>query len=481
MNTANIIGRKAELSFLQRLYESDKSEFLAIYGRRRVGKSYLVEEAFRGNIAFSAVGIFKKDANERTYKQTQLIHFYSSLVEYGLNPQTHRKPKTWLEAFNMLRELLLEVKSERKVIFLDELPWLAGPQSSELIEELGYFWNHWASSQRNIFLIVCGSATSWMLDNVIRDYGGLHGRLTAKFQLQPFTLSECEQYYSKRGFYFSRYEIALGYMAIGGIPYYMDQMRSDLSLADNLNSFFFGNSSISQEFKDVYTGLFSSSEKYVEIVKALGRKTYGLGRDELSYAVKIKAGGTLSKMLENLQESGVIRTYSRYGGARKETVYQLKDFFSIFYLSFIDSSTAGKQWNSFQRSSEYMNWAGRTFELLCSQHIEQIKDVLRIKYAGKDYCWRGAAPDGQGAQIDLVLPVPSERTDYIFEMKFSENKFAITAKYEEDLRNKIVAFQNSKQHKKSHSLLLVMATTYGLTKSVHNVVRNSDITLDDLF
>ena len=166
----SIIGREEEITKLERFLRSSKSEFVAIYGRRRVGKSYLVEEVYKDKIAFRAIGAYIKDKDERTYKQIQLDHFYESLLDFGL-PEDTPKPTCWREAFRLLKKYLEGVRAKRRVVFLDELPWLAGPQSTELIMELGYFWNSWADRQRNIVLVVCGSATSWMLDNVIRDYG----------------------------------------------------------------------------------------------------------------------------------------------------------------------------------------------------------------------------------------------------------------------------------------------------------------------
>ena len=317
MNTANIIGRKQETSNLSRLYQSDKSEFVAIYGRRRVGKSYLVDEMFRDEMAFSCVGIFKKDKSSNdSYRKTQLRHFHSNLLEYGLSPSL-KAPEDWLSAFDLLKILLKENSAKRKVVFIDELPWLAGPQSSELIEELGYFWNNWAVKERNILLIVCGSATSWMLSNVIRDYGGLHSRLTEKIYLKPFSLNECREY-----------EVVLSYMSIGGIPYYMDKMRPDLTVTQNINDFYFGNKSIDTEFKDVYTGLFQSADNYIAIVKALGSRFYGMTRTELLETSGLKGGGTISRMIDNLKECGIDRAYPRFGGQRKETVHQLCDYFT---------------------------------------------------------------------------------------------------------------------------------------------------------
>jgi AAA+ ATPase superfamily predicted ATPase len=183
----SIVGRTEEIKKLEKFLKSSKSEFVAIYGRRRVGKSYLVEEVYKGKIVFRAIGSYIRDKDEKTYRQIQLEHFYESLLDVGM-PEGSPRPASWREAFRMLRRYLEGVRSERRVIFLDELPWLAGPQSSEMITELGYFWNSWADRQRNVVLVVCGSATSWMLDNVIRDYGGLHGRLTDTIRLQPFTL-----------------------------------------------------------------------------------------------------------------------------------------------------------------------------------------------------------------------------------------------------------------------------------------------------
>lgn len=477
----NIVGRDEEIKRLERLLKTSKSEFVAIYGRRRVGKSYLVEEVYKDKIVFRAVGAYIKEKDERTYKQIQLDHFYESLLDCGM-PEDAPRPTNWREAFRLLRKYLEGLRSRRRIVFLDELPWLAGPQSSELITELGYFWNSWADRQRNIVLVVCGSATSWMLDNVIRDYGGLHGRLTATIRLLPFSLKECEMYFKKHGFHLSRYEIAVAYMAFGGIPYYLDRIDNEKNLSENIDDFFFRDKRIDQEFKDVYTGLYATSERYVEVVKALGTEYYGMTRQELAAAVGIGLGGTFSKMLDNLHESGIIRVYPRYGKGRVEHVYQLKDFFSIFYLHFIyGKRTDAGNWRSIQRTSSFFAWAGNTFEMLCIEHMPQIKDKLRIATISLNYCWRGMAPNGTTAQIDLVLEWKGERTDYLCEMKFSEHEFTINRQYEKELENKIEAFLHSKQHTKTHSIQLVMVTTNGITMNEYAKDVNQQIILDDLF
>ena len=479
----NLIGRKKEIENLELLLKSGKSEFLAVYGRRRVGKSYLIEEVYGETMAFSTVGVyFGKDTRlSSTYRQEQLAHFHESLLQYGMSDKTP-KPTSWREAFRLLRILLEASKLSRKVVFLDELPWLAGIQSSELVAELGFFWNSWACRQRNIVLVVCGSATSWMLDNVIRDYGGLYSRLTMKMQLQPFSLGECEQYYKKRNFHLSRYEIALAYMTLGGIPFYMDMLRNNETLAENIDRIFFNNNSIKREFEDVYIGLFSSSERYVDIVTELGSHTYGMTRNEIAKRLGMSSGVGLSTMLDNLEQSGIISTYPRRGGKRKETVFRLVDFFSLFYLKNIyKSHSSGKSWTKLQRSPQFFAWAGISFEILVALHIKQLQDALRIATVTGCYCWNVNADSDNNAQIDLVIEWHGERTDYLCEIKFSENIFSINADYRQNLLNKISAFIDSNQHIKSHSVLLVMITTMGVKRNTYSDCVNTSITLDSLF
>lgn len=484
MRYPNIIGRTTEIEMLERAYNSNKSEFLAIYGRRRVGKSFLVNEIFGDIIVFTAVGTYIKDddKNSETYRRLQLDHFFDSLLMAGMSLDDNPRPANWREAFLLLRKLLEKCRSRRKIVLIDELPWLAGPQSSEMIAELGYFWNSWADRQRNVLLIVCGSATSWMLDNVIHDYGGLHGRLTGMIKLLPFTLAECEKYYRKNKFRLSRYEMCISYMALGGIPYYLDKLRNDRTITENIDDIFFADEGIHQEFQDVYAGLYASKDRYVDIVKALGTHFYGMTYSEIGEALGLKGGGTLSKLLENLKESGIIREYPRHGGKRVETIYQLKDFFSLFYLRFSLGRQIRKgQWNVTHGTPMFYTWAGETFELLCIEHLPQMQDALRLLSIDRNYCWKGISPDGNGAQIDLLLESKYARTDFLCEMKFSGAKYAISSSDEENIQNKIEAFAASKMHNKTHSLQVVLVTPQGLSKGEHSSIVNRVITMEDLF
>jgi len=259
-------------------------------------------------------------------------------------------------------------------------------------------------------------------------------------------------------------------------------MDNEKNLSENFDEFFFKDEKINQEFKDVYTGLYATSERYVDVVKMLGTRFYGMTRRELATALGIELGGTFSKVMDNLRESGITREYPRYGKERVETVYQLKDFFSLFYLHFIyGKGTNIGNWRSIQRTPTFYAWAGNTFEMLCIAHLEQMKEALRIATISRNYCWRGLAPDGTTPQIDLVLEWKGERTDYLCEMKFNEHTFTIDKKYEQELASKIEAFRMSKQHTKTHSLQLVMVTTNGVTNNEHSKDVNQQVTLDNLF
>ncbi len=483
MKYQSIIGREAEIATLERLYKSQKSEFVAIYGRRRIGKSYLVSEVYGKKIAFTAVGTYIKDEDKEyeTYRRIQLDHFYDALLLAGL-PESEPRPGGWREAFVLLRKLLSGIRQRRKVVLIDELPWLAGPQSEEMISELGYFWNSWADGQRNIVLVVCGSATSWMLDKVIRDYGGLHGRLTETIKLRAFTLAECERYYRRHGFRLSRYEMCVGYMAIGGVPYYLEKLRSALTMTENIDRLFFADDKIHQEFRDVYTGLYASRERYVDIVKALGSKFYGMTQGEIVETLGVKSGGTLSKQLENLMGSNVVRKYPRYGKQRVETVYQLTDFFSLFYIRFVSGQQVRPgMWGSIHRTPMFNTWAGDTFELLAISHLGQLQDALRLPAVDRNYCWSGVGPDGRGAQVDLVMESKASRTDFLCEMKFSGGRFCVTADDEESIQHKVSSFEASKMHTASHSVQVVLVTTFGLPQSEHAWVVNRTVTMEELF
>lgn len=467
----NIIGRNREKSILNNILESGKSEFVAVCGRRRIGKTFLIREYFEESMVFQTSGLAGGDM------KSQIKTFYNEMLAAGLSQTPHKAPKDWTDIFFLLRRLAEKSKEKRKVIMLDELPWMDTPKSG-FISALEHFWNTWASNRKDIILIVCGSATSWMMDKLINNHGGLHNRLTSRMFLQPFTLSECEEFLAHRQFYASRYDIAILYMTMGGIPFYLDQLNPQKSLAQNIDELFFSKQgALRTEFKNLYAALFKNSEDYITVVKALCKNRGGLTRNEIIRNAGIKSGKGLSTVLANLESCGFTRTYKVYNGKRGESeIHQLVDFYTLFYFHFIVQGKVSS-WESIQKKSTFYTWAVLTFEKLALDHIGKIKESLGISgIESTDYDWRFRG-DEKGAQIDLVID-RADNTATLCEMKFSIDEYEITESYEANLRNKIQQFMERNPRK---SVQLVFVTTFGLKAGRHNGMVNREIKLGEMF
>ena len=225
-----LIGREKEQGVLAEAFQADESRFVAVYGRRRVGKTYLIRESMGSRFTFQHTGYYGGKLMD------ELFEFCASLREYGL--KDFAKPRNWLEAFELLKELIRRSTEKRKVIFLDELSWM-DTRGSDFIMALEGFWNGWASARKDILLIVCGSVTSWMLNKIIHNKGGLYNRLSCRIHLQPFSLKECERYIQARNIVMNRHQILECYMIMGGIPFYWSFLEKGFSLPQNIDRIFF--------------------------------------------------------------------------------------------------------------------------------------------------------------------------------------------------------------------------------------------------
>lgn len=467
-----ILGRCQEKITLEKIYASRKSEFVAICGRRRVGKTFLVREFFDESLVFQTAGL----ANGTL--QFQMTNFYKEMLEAGLRDMPHEKPRSWTDIFFLLRSLVSASKQKRKVIFLDELPWMDTPKSN-FISALEHFWNTWASARKDIILVVCGSATSWMMNKLINNHGGLHNRLTAQIFLQQFTLNETRQFLENKGFNASLYDISTLYMCMGGVPFYLDMLDSSKSLTQNIDDLFFKKQGgLHNEFKNLYSALFKNSDDYITVVKALNEKRYGMTRDEVIKKTGLKSGKGLSTVLENLESCGFIRSYSIFNGTRGSTLlFQLVDFYSLFYFNFIEHGKTSS-WQQVQGKPVFYVWAGLTFENLVMQHVQKIKEKLGISgIDSRNYVWRTAEKGDKGAQIDLIID-RADNTINICEIKFSIAQFAIKESYEMNLRNKIQRFMEENPKK---SIQLTFVTTYGLSNSKYNEIVSNQVVAKDLF
>ena len=469
------IARENELQLLRDAIGADASQFIAVYGRRRVGKTSLVREAFGGSFAFQHSGM----ANGN--KAEQLFAFCSSLRDAGLGG--FNEPSSWLEAFELLKELVRITRDDKKVIFIDELSWMDTPKSG-LVNALEWFWNSWASARNDIILIVCASATSWMLDKVIHNKGGLYNRLNRQIHLQPFTLRECEMLVKANAMGMNRHQILECYMILGGVPYYWNLMQRGLSLSQNIDRLFFAaDAPLAHEYGYLFSSLFRYPGDHIKIVDALSGRKAGMMREEIADALGMVSSGTLTRRLEELESCGFIRKYRAYGKESRGSLYQLIDNFTLFHHKFLkDADYDEHYWSHMLNAPARNAWCGLAFERVCLEHIPQIKRALGISGLQTSVnswsCKRNDDLGIHGSQIDLLI-VRKDQVIDICEMKFSTGEYVLTRSAEENLRDKVRDFQIVTGSRSA--LHPVLVTTYGLKRNSYSDAFQAVVTAEDLF
>ena len=471
----DLIGRDKERSLLNRYIRSNHAEVIAIYGRRRVGKTYLVNRTFAGRFAFSMTGILDGTRSD------QLMAFADAMEMFGNELPT--PPSNWMQAFSILRKFLQpKVESnEPCIIFLDEIPCL-DTHNSGFVKALGYFWNSWASLHDNLKLIVCGSATAWMIKNIIDSKGGLHNRISHEMRISPFTLLESEQYLKSEGFVWNRLSVLQAYMVFGGVAYYLSLLQPEESLSQNIDRLLFSpDGELRREYNRLYKTLFSTPEPYMRIVNLLGESPQGLTRSEISQCIGSDAGGTLSEQLSSLCECGIVRKYKiREKSTVKSNggIYQLIDFFSLFYQHFVMKNDEKHWWSKHINTPETNTWLGLAFERVCLTHIEQILLAMHLDSISTiQYAWRSRSSK-PAAQIDLIIDRSDDMIN-LCEIKYSKDEYHIDQEEDQKLRHRLSTFQNETGTRSG--IFLTLITTFGLANSMYNEAVNIQLTLDDLF
>jgi len=475
--TKELIGRKKEKDILKKALASNEAEMVAVLGRRRVGKTFLITKMYHKHFSFEITGLQNADLSR------QLAHFSFSLKQQSKGKAPFKEPKNWLEAFQQLVLYLDDLpKKEKQVIFFDELPWLASPKSG-FLTGLGFFWNSWAVRE-NIVVVICGSAASWMIQKVVNNTGGLYNRVTKRIYLKPFTLAETKAYLKSKYLNFTDYQIAQIYMAIGGIPHYLKEIESGKSAIQNIDAICFSDTGLlKDEFNRLFISLFSHAEKHIAIVRALAKAHQGLTRTQLVKTAKITEGGNTTKTLAELEQSGFISTYFPFGKKKKGKLFRLTDEYSLFYLKFIEdkNNEGANTWQQLSQTQTFKIWSGYAYENICLKHIPQIKEALKIAgiYSISSSFYKKGSGTEKGAQIDLLI----DRNDQVinlFEIKFYNTEWSLTETYAKTLRNKLRVFQETTKTNKY--LMLSLITTFGLKQNQHSLgFIEKVIKLEDLF
>lgn len=479
MKNNPLIGRLEEKKILENALQSLKAEMVSVIGRRRVGKTFLVKSVYENKLGFDITGI------QHATRREQLRNFMMQIAKYADGSFPITEPKDWLEAFYLLSkflELKPKTENEKQIIFLDELPWLATHKSG-FLKGLGWFWNSWAVNQP-IVVVICGSAASWMIKNVIHDKGGLHNRITKRIYLKPFDLWETGQFFKAKNINFDPYQLLHIYMAIGGVPHYLDEIEGGKSASQNIDALCFSeNGLLWDEFPKLYSALFDNSKAHVQVIRALARKQKGLTRSEIVQGTPLSEGGSISTVIEELLHSGFISVYLPFGKKKKEGLYRLTDEFSLFYLQFMENNRLGGAniWHQMSKTQAYVSWAGYAFENICFKHLAQIKKALGISgvYATAASYFKKGTEGEDGTQIDLLI----DRNDHVInicEIKFYSAEVTIDKVTSLNYRNKIAAFKESTQTRKQ--VFLTMITTFGVKQNSYSQgLVDASLTMDDLF
>lgn len=471
-----LISRDRECNEIKRCLNSSRSEFIIIGGRRRIGKTYLIDTYFKRKFDFTFVG------EHNTPAKVQIDNFMRALEKQS--GRKIGKATNWYTAFNALEDYLESLpKRRKKVVFIDEMPWIDTLHST-FVSALENFWNGWANRRTDIVLIATGSATSWMADKIEANKGGLHARITCKIHLSPFTLKETEEYLKKRKFKWQRYQIAQCYMLFGGVPFYLSLLNPEESLVQNVDRLFFSyGAQLRNEFDELYTALFNHAESYISIVRLLSTHKEGLTREEISKETSLQ-GTFLTKVLRNLVQCDFVSLTSQFGTKKNDAIYRLTDLFTLFHYKFLEEnhSQNARWWSENHETQSVKSWMGLSFELVCMLHSEQIRNALGISGIRCDiYTWKfkgDKKTDGKGFQIDMVIK-RADDTVNLCEMKFSRRSYDISNDYEERLRNRETLFDMATG--KKYTILNTFVTTYGVTDGKYKSIVDSEVTMDDLF
>jgi uncharacterized protein len=474
-----IIGREKEKAIFDKLLQSNQAEFLVVYGRRRVGKTFAIRQYFQSNFVMEFSG------SNQDETAIQLYNFHNEFKRYAPDKASRSKPKNWAEAFANLTDYLysIEDKSKKMVVFIDELPWLDTPKSG-LVAALDYFWNQHGSKMNHLLLIVCGSAASWIQKNLLHAKGGLYNRITKRIFLQPFTLHEVEKFCLSKNLKFTRYQLLQLYMVMGGIPFYLKELEQGKSVSQLIDQICFKTGGLlSDEFKSLYHSLFTKAENHIKMVETLATCPYGVSRKDLVEKTGVPDGGTFSRTIENLIDCGFVLEITPFGKKAKDKVYRIIDLYSIFYLKFIKGNVTNRNhtWESLASYANYESWAGYAFENVGLLHQEQIHKKLGISGVYTEVSsWRYRGDlETEGTQIDLVI----DRKDgiiHLCEAKFSSKDFLMSKEYTAKLRKRRAIFEYATKTKKA--IVSTLLTVYPAIENGYYLEEiHSEINAEDLF
>ncbi len=473
-NIIPLIGRDFEIQKMQDFLVNQTSELLAIIGRRRVGKTFLIKKVYQNEMVFHISGL------QDVSRSLQLENFVTARNKFFIESKSFSKPKNWLAAFVQLTELMSKPKKKKRVLFFDELPWLAS-NSNEFLKAFDHFWNTWAVDQ-NLIVVICGSSASWMITNIINNKGGLHNRIRQKIHLYPFTLNETKKYLLAKGIHMPQQNLITLYMATGGVPYYLNEIQKGDTAVQAINQMYFGKkASLKNEFENLYKALFSNYEKHILVIRALASKWLGMTRSEIVKHTKLQTGGAISTILNELETSDFIHSLRPFGKQQRETLYRLTDEYSLFYIHFIEANHHIENfWLKKYNTQTVKSWQGYAFENICLKHIDGIKQALGISgiLTSESSFYKRKDKESAGCQIDLLID-RADNAINVCEMKFYDGAYNLIEAYVKDLQQRRNIFQEKTKTRKQ--LFLTLISAEGIVDNKYNMLIDKHLDASALF
>ena len=493
-----MIGRKKEIKLLNEICDLEESSLVAIYGRRRIGKTYLVNHMFKKYrqdcLFFEFTGAYDGD------KRGQIDNFIDQVYEW-FYVEPSFEIKSWSDAFRFLKRTIdKEIKkrdsNEKVIVFLDEVPWIDRSNKGGFLSALGYFWNTWCEPRENVVLILCGSNSSWIRDKILKNArGSLYQRVTHQISMYPFDLKETKAYLlEQKGFMIDNKTVTDIYMIFGGVAKYLSFLNPNESSAENIDRVFFSiHGSMYREYDELFSSLFADkSDYYKSVIELLCTRRSGFSLSDISKAFNEKLGGKLRLAIAELEECGFIKGLSKYGNSVRGVNYMIVDPYILFHHKWIKgfsrndiATLPNNYWLHKSSSQSYAVWSGYAFEIVVMVNIRLYLNAIgRLGFFSGVYHWQHMAKseDEQGAQIDMVVNYGNNIFD-ILECKYYNSEYVISKEYAKNIKNKLSMFKKYGLYSKQKSeLRLVFLTSYGVKMNAEAHSLNiSRVCLDDLF
>lgn len=472
------IGRTHELKLLRELTfkGGSSSRLTVLYGRRRVGKTRLVEESFKD------LPLLKFEGLEGQSTAAQQREFLRCLAEIS-GKQEYRLIRTtqWTDLLILLADFISDrYKGRPVVVFLDEFQWLAAGRT-KLVSSLKYVWDNHLKKMKNLHLILCGSICSFLVNKIIHSRA-LYGRIDLELHLEPLTLPEITALFHPRR---SLREVVELYMAVGGVPQYLERIDPAQSVRLNLERLCFSRGGyLVDEFDRIFVSHFGTNQHFRKILSVLAKKAFA-SREQLQKACHLASGGRITEYLDDLELAGFIESYRPVDKpeATKIRRFRIADPYLLFYFQFIHPSirkinrTGSKAFfKNYVPDNRYDVWRGYAFESICIKHSQLISEILGFGAVQfESGSWFSRSSNAEVSQIDLVF-LRADKVVTICEIKFRERK--IGKGVISEVERKCKAFPNPK----GWTIETVLITASPPTKDLANErYFNRILLLEDLF